>query len=109
MSDQTYLLIKLAAGVACLLLALIPAFIGKHKGYRFITYYTFGAASWLLALILALAVRPRKKRDPKWLEELKCPEGEKCKSKQAECGGYPPYKKEGADNKKEGGEAEKKG
>lgn len=56
-----------------------------------------------------LHLDPRKKRDPKWLEELKCPEGEKCKSKQAECGGYPPYKKEGADNKKEGGEAEKKG
>lgn len=60
MDDQSYILMRLAAGAVCLLLALIPAFIGKKKGYRFSTYYVFGAVSFLLALILALAVRPRK-------------------------------------------------
>lgn len=65
MDDQTYLLIKLAAGVACLLLALIPAFIGKRKGYRFAAYYALGVASFLLALIVALAVRPRENRIPR--------------------------------------------
>lgn len=63
MSDQSYLLAKLAAGAACLLLALIPAFIGKRKGYRFETYYALGAASFPLALILVLIVRPREDRD----------------------------------------------
>lgn len=60
MEDQSYILVRLAAGAVCLLLALIPAFIGRKKGYRFSTYYIFGAVSFVLALILALAVRPRK-------------------------------------------------
>ena len=70
MSDQTYLIVKLLASVVCLLLALIPAFIGKSKGYRFITYYFLGVASFILALILALAVRPRAERS---LEEEDLP------------------------------------
>ncbi len=62
MSDQTILLVKVLSGILCLLLALIPALIAKRKGYRFSTYYAFGVVSFLLALIVVLAVRPREDR-----------------------------------------------
>ena len=62
MSAQTILLVKVLSGILCLLLALIPAQIGKRKGYHFSTYYAFGVASFLLAFIVALAVRPREER-----------------------------------------------
>lgn len=62
MSDQTILLVKILSGILCLLLALIPALIAKRKGYQFSTYYVFGVASFLLALIVILVVRSREDR-----------------------------------------------
>ena len=62
MSEQTILLVKVLSGILCLLLALIPALIAKRKGYQFSAYYAFGVASFLLALIVVLVVRPREYR-----------------------------------------------
>ena len=45
--------------IILLLLAVIPARIAAKKGYSFAGFYIFGVFFWLIALIVALVLKPK--------------------------------------------------
>lgn len=47
---------------AAILLGLIPAFVARHKGDSFFTYWLFGALLWIVALPYTLFVLKDKRR-----------------------------------------------
>ncbi len=42
-------------------LALIPAKIAANKGYSFIGFYVFGVFLWLIAVTVAVLLKPRER------------------------------------------------
>jgi len=55
----------------CVLIGLLPAWIANRKGYNFLTWWIFGALLFLLALPLALMMKPdggRRRACPSCME-----------------------------------------
>jgi len=61
-----------------IVLGLIPAFIAKHKGDSFFTFWLFGTLLWIVALPYALFVLKDKRRRCDHCAELVRPEARVC-------------------------------
>jgi hypothetical protein len=52
------------------LMALIPAFIAKHRGQGFWTFYVFGLLLWIVAVPVALFSKDKRRRCPHCVEVI---------------------------------------
>jgi hypothetical protein len=59
-----------AYAVVLLLLALIPAFIARHRGHGFWTFYVFGLLLWIVALPVALLIKDRRRHCPYCIDPI---------------------------------------
>jgi len=58
--------------IACII-GLIPAFIAKSKGRNFLTWYFYGVALWIIAIVHAIVIKPYDEVQAAQGQLVKCP------------------------------------